>query len=356
MASPAHCYYCFECISASFKGEEAPNLQVIEALWEEYEAYKSLVSRSAQDEEEWEGLAGRQEDQVKKADAPRRDCDEVSLHSKQPENLSGPADSRLPSISRLRGILSPRSSNASTPSTLSSTSSSHSTTSSMTSQSIDSPPLSLQQKSYGSICRNVTNLEYPLFVTWNVIGRDGHKQLRGCIGTFEPQDLSSGLQSYSLSSAFGDTRFSPIPASLLPSLSCSLTLLSSFEVCSHAMDWVLGTHGIRISFTHNGKRYGATYLPDVPVEQCWTKEETVESLMRKAGWDGRPVHGSVARRFPKSGLNDTQRPRKPWEEVEDFKTVRYQGLKANATYSQWQEWRKWVSLLGDRDAILERAT
>jgi AMMECR1 domain-containing protein len=40
----------------------------------------------------------------------------------------------------------------------------------------------------------------PLFVTWNTVMGSGHKSLRGCIGTFEPQELEYGLQSYALTS------------------------------------------------------------------------------------------------------------------------------------------------------------
>lgn len=149
--------------------------------------------------------------------------------------------------------------------------------------------------------------------------------------------------------AFDDTRFSPIPKSLLPALSCSLTLLGSFEPCTNPMDWNLGTHGLRISFIHRGRRYGATYLPDVAVEQGWSKEETVESLMRKAGWDGGA--GGMARRLMRVGSGDSGSS-KPWDQVSDFKTVRYQGLKASASYEEWQEWREWVLSLDDGRDLL----
>jgi AMME syndrome candidate gene 1 protein len=155
------------------------------------------------------------------------------------------------------------------------------------------------------------------------------------------------------SSAFDDTRFSPIPASLLPSLSCSLTLLGNFEPCEDAMDWVLGTHGLRISFVHRGRRYGATYLPDVAVEQCWTKEETVESLMRKAGWSGGGSGGGVARRLLRGSTNTgLSGSGKPWDDVYDFRAIRYQGLKASASYAEWQEWRKWAKGQDDGRAQL----
>ena len=35
-----------------------------------------------------------------------------------------------------------------------------------------------------------------------------------------------------------------------------------------------------------GRRYSGTYLPGVALEQGWTKEETLESLSRKAGYRG----------------------------------------------------------------------
>lgn len=127
------------------------------------------------------------------------------------------------------------------------------------------------------------------------------------------------------SSAFDDTRFSPITVSELPSLSVGVTLLTDFESCSNPLDWSLGTHGLRISFTYHSKRYGATYLPDVALEQGWTKEETIISLMRKAGWSGRSSD---------------------WKKVGDLRCVRYQGKKAALDHREWKSWRDWVDKLG----------
>jgi AMMECR1 domain-containing protein len=36
----------------------------------------------------------------------------------------------------------------------------------------------------------------PLFVTWNTITPKGDRRLRGCIGTFGPVPLESGLADY----------------------------------------------------------------------------------------------------------------------------------------------------------------
>ncbi|KAL1959795.1 hypothetical protein VTO42DRAFT_940 [Malbranchea cinnamomea] len=353
MASPAHCFYCFECLSASFAGTEPPKLSVVEELWEEFEASKLLTLQSYDEE---------LEDENEAEDGSRFALREASGHedrTKSPVSIeqskSNPGTLSIPIIGRLQEpSVSSESSNSSTHSALS-TSSSRSVLTSATSVASPSSTEALSLSSSTRVLNGSRFIKssygatYPLFVTWNTVSKSGRKSLRGCIGTFEAQELAEGLKTYALTSAFGDTRFSPIPAHLLPSLSCSLTLLSSFETCSHALDWELGTHGIRISFTHRGRRYGATYLPDVPVEQGWTKEETVESLMRKAGWDG--YCGGIGRRFMRSSTSTAQN--RPWEEVSDFKTIRYQGFKASASYAEWQEWRKWVESSTAGQAMLE---
>lgn len=120
--------------------------------------------------------------------------------------------------------------------------------------------------------------------------------------------------------AFDDTRFHPISIRELPTLECGVTLLTDFEPVASAMDWELGKHGLRISFKHHGRRYGSTYLPDVAKEQGWTKEETIISLMRKAGWNGK---------------------KDDWKKV-DLSVIRYQGKQVRLDYVEWKEWRDWV--------------
>ena len=117
---------------------------------------------------------------------------------------------------------------------------------------------------------------------------------------------------------------------------CSVSLLTDFELCESYLDWTLNTHGIYISLPNpaltppsstpsssssssslplssstpratyrsishlpafvpaaypNPRRLptvlSATYLPDVPGAQGWTKIEAVDSAIRKAGWSGR---------------------------------------------------------------------
>lgn len=130
-------------------------------------------------------------------------------------------------------------------------------------------------------------------------------------------------------SAFEDTRFSPIAPSELPSLSNHVTLLTNFsQPTKDPMDWTLGTHGLRISFSYQGRRYGSTYLPDVAKDQGWTKEETVSSLMRKAGWNG---SSSSWQRTWRDGRGEI---------------VRYEGKQVGLHYPEWREWRDWVEKAG----------
>jgi AMME syndrome candidate gene 1 protein len=102
-------------------------------------------------------------------------------------------------------------------------------------------------------------------VTWK-IGKD--KRLRGCIGTFSAINLHSGIREYAITSAFKDSRFSPITRDELPRLSVSVSILQGFEEANNYLDWTLGVHGIRIEFLNErGSKRSATYLPQVAPEQ-----------------------------------------------------------------------------------------
>jgi uncharacterized protein (TIGR00296 family) len=266
MATTEHCLYCFEALASEFEDRKPMTLSEIEDLYAEY------------------------------------------LKSLSPEATTKPIPKRHPALERLEASSSPG-----LPSAGSSTASSSSSTPNPSS-SISTPATSTS-----SLATQSKIEESPLFVTWNILRRGSHS-LRGCIGTFEPQELEDGLASYALTSALHDTRFSPISEREFPSLQVAVTLLTNFEEADDEMDWELGTHGIKISFVHHGRRYGATYLPDVAVEQGWTKEETLVSLMRKAGWVGNKAK---------------------WREV-PLKVVRYQGKKLSCDYEEYKAWRDWV--------------
>lgn len=307
MATQAHCAYCFETLAAKLEKREGLSLQQVEELWKKYG-----LNASASD-----------------PDAP---------NDENPDDEDAPH--RPAAISRLLAA-SPATTSSSSVQSTSSTPSGASEASSATSKSSSRTSLSPRT------AKDESPTATPLFVTWNTVAkangtRLSEKRLRGCIGTFEAQPLDRGLGQYALisyvqaipprrtststtctnicTSALEDTRFNPISRAELPTLECGVTLLTDFEPAADPLDWTLGTHGLRISFTHHGRRYGSTYLPDVAKEQGWTKEETLVSLMRKAGWNGH---------------------RDEWKKVE-LGVVRYQGRQVKLEQTEWEEWRRWV--------------
>ena len=150
---------------------------------------------------------------------------------------------------------------------------------------------------------------YPLFVTWTKKGA-----LRGCIGTFSPQPLIAGLESYAITSAMRDGRFKPMKKDELESLECEVSLLHSFEQCKDPLDWEIGKHGTTL--TLDG--YSATFLPEVAEEWHWTKEQTLQELAMKGGM-----------RRP---LQQSDYPR--------IKLERYQSSHLKVTWAEYQEFLK----------------
>ncbi|KAL7810110.1 AMMECR1 domain-containing protein [Trichoderma aethiopicum] len=264
MATVEHCILCFEALDAELNNRKPLSLEEIQSSWAEYKA-SSSASASA----------------------------------------SGPSDAPLnPALRRLAAETASSSSSSSSSSSTSLSAAAASTAATSTSSLPDAPPTAA-----------------PLFVTWNTVDpADGEVSLRGCIGTFESQPLAEGIPEYALISALQDTRFRPISKRELPTLQAAVTLLTDFEEADDVHDWEVGKHGIRISFSDRGRRYGATYLPDVALEQGWTKDEALFSLIRKAGWMG---------------------SRSKWQDL-DIKLTRYQGRKVSLNYPEYKKWRDWV--------------
>ncbi len=110
------------------------------------------------------------------------------------------------------------------------------------------------------------------------IAREG--RLRGCIGQIFPAlPLREAVIHAAMSAALRDTRFRPVEASELPRLEVEITALSLPRPVASWREIVLGTHGIVIS--KGGRK--AVFLPQVPIEEGWTVEETLSHLSRKAG-------------------------------------------------------------------------
>ncbi|ODQ81550.1 hypothetical protein BABINDRAFT_159826 [Babjeviella inositovora NRRL Y-12698] len=159
----------------------------------------------------------------------------------------------------------------------------------------------------------------PLFVTWNVLHGRHEKELRGCIGTFADLDLNSGVEEYATISAFEDPRFEPISLEEVSELECAVTILIDFERINDIYNWVVGTHGIQISFSHKFRKYSGTFLPEVAQEQGWDQVETFQQLLRKAGFNSSRI------------VNDPD----SWVEQLNLKVVKYKGLKQKISYSEY---------------------
>ncbi|KNE62616.1 hypothetical protein AMAG_07818 [Allomyces macrogynus ATCC 38327] len=178
----------------------------------------------------------------------------------------------------------------------------------------------------GAIAPSFDDDEYPLFVTWDKLGRGRVARLRGCIGNFSPMRLHSGLREYALISALQDRRFAPISLTELDQLQCGVSLLLAFEDAEDYLDWDVGVHGVRIAFDdpRTRTRRSATYLPEVALAQEWDHVAAIDSLVRKAGYQG-PIDDDLR---------------------ESLAVTRYQSSKAKATYAEYAAWRREVKTRG----------
>ncbi len=93
---------------------------------------------------------------------------------------------------------------------------------------------------------NSSPAKAPLFVTWKTQTssydpkrkaspdsedevEDLMWELRGCIGSLSPLDLSTAVSRYAKEAAFRDPRFPPIKKSELKKLKCDVSILTDFE-------------------------------------------------------------------------------------------------------------------------------
>jgi hypothetical protein len=181
MATTPYCLFCFECLSSSLENRKPRSLTRVEESWEQYKDQKTGAPDTTADDAEVMHMDD--EDEVAEEDEDETDPVPISL--------------KPPTFSRLQ-IPSPSSaSTASTPSSLSATSSQAALATSSKSSSRSSF-FSFGRRSNTTPTRR--HEEYPLFITWDTVNSRGYKSLRGCIGTFEAQEIESGLKSYSLTS------------------------------------------------------------------------------------------------------------------------------------------------------------
>ena len=159
---------------------------------------------------------------------------------------------------------------------------------------------------------SLQNEKFPVFVTWST-GKE--QDLRGCIGTFYPDNLQKNLENYGLTAAFKDPRFPPIKKEEIENLNCGISLLINFEDAKDCYDWEVGKHGIQIFFEENGQ-HSATFLPEVPIEHNMDKNTTLQHLIKKAGYYGK--------------LKDVDKK---------IKMRRYQSIKIFMSYGEYLEYK-----------------
>ncbi len=113
------------------------------------------------------------------------------------------------------------------------------------------------------------------FVTLTLAGH-----LRGCIGTFRPQEpLWKVVQSMAISAAIHDPRFHPVQADELAAIEIEISALTPLRVITDIEQIEVGTHGLYIT---RGPA-GGVLLPQVAVEYGWSRTEFLQQTCRKAG-------------------------------------------------------------------------
>jgi AmmeMemoRadiSam system protein A len=106
-----------------------------------------------------------------------------------------------------------------------------------------------------------------------------HGQLRGCIGTFEPDksNVAQEIISNAVSSAIRDPRFLPVVAEELPDLTYSVDVLTTPEPVESEKELDPERYGVIVE---KGKRHGLL-LPDL--EGVDTVEQQIDICRQKAG-------------------------------------------------------------------------
>jgi len=116
------------------------------------------------------------------------------------------------------------------------------------------------------------------FVTLKIRG-----MLRGCIGSLMPvAPLHKSVHDNAINASMRDHRFRQVSSSELEQIDVHISVLSPIGPIDSVDEFMIGEHGIILE----KGMYRAVYLPEVAVEQGWTKEETLTSLSRKAGMSG----------------------------------------------------------------------
>ncbi|RLE45475.1 AmmeMemoRadiSam system protein A [Candidatus Woesearchaeota archaeon] len=101
-------------------------------------------------------------------------------------------------------------------------------------------------------------------------------ELRGCIGTLEPEEIHKAVVEKAIGAAFYDPRFEPVTEDELKDIQIEVSLLTKPEKCE--IKDIKKGDGVIIKYGYQT----ATFLPQV-WEDLKTKEEFMGHLCMKAG-------------------------------------------------------------------------
>lgn len=146
------------------------------------------------------------------------------------------------------------------------------------------PPLPQEANLAGALqCREAPGREsHPVlgrplgaFVTITLAG-----QLRGCIGSIIGREpLEENVWRMARAAALEDPRFPPLTAREWQAADLDISVLDELTPCPDPTAIEVGRHGLALQY---GERFGV-FLPQVPVEQGWSREAYLDHLCLKAG-------------------------------------------------------------------------
>ncbi len=118
------------------------------------------------------------------------------------------------------------------------------------------------------------------FVTLKLPDASGGLQLRGCVGSVEARrPAHEAIVDAAREAAFSDPRFPPLTTDEYPDLVLSISVLTAMSPVESHEAIVVGRDGVALE-TSAGS---ALFLPEVAVENGWTREVLLAQLARKAG-------------------------------------------------------------------------
>lgn len=107
-----------------------------------------------------------------------------------------------------------------------------------------------------------------------------NKILRGCVGRIESNEpLYKLIPTVTKDAAQKDSRFSPLKKNMIQDTKIHLSILSNPKKINSYKEITIGKDGVILELDNTS----AIFLPEVALEQKWTKEELLNNLSQKAG-------------------------------------------------------------------------